>query len=160
MQTLDPKYTLVPNFKTKFLFDPSDVGLNFQVPAKTQYRRGLFQDLLSVVKDLNANAIDIVIDDIRHCSHLNLFDFLQKNQLGLFTSTSSMRLEPGKIAQLLRKLVLAKKYYAIPQMVFKADNPDTARQLIGTLEQRGCIEKRQALVFFEQAISRVPKSLI
>ncbi len=160
IKTLNPNYNTVPNFKTAFLFNPSDVGLNFQVPAKTQYRRGLFQDLLMVVKDLNANAIDIVIDDIRHCSHLNLFDFLQKNQLGLFTSTSLVRLEPQKIAQLLRKLVFAEKYYTIPQMVFKADNSDTARQLIETLEHKGCIKGKQALYFCEQAINRISKPFI
>jgi hypothetical protein len=155
MKSLNPNYNVIPNFKTKFLFNPQDVGERFEVASKTQYREGLFEDLFNITKRLNASAIDIVIDDIRHCSHLNLFKFLEEHKLGLFTSTSFMRLEPHKITQLLRKLVFAEKYYEIPQIVFKADNPDSARTIIETIEQQGHITQKQALQFCQQTIKRM-----
>lgn len=157
IKTLNPNYRVIPNFKTNFLFNPNDVGDNFQVASRTPYRHGIFEDLLKTVKDLQADSIDIVIDDIRYCSYPNLFQFLQEHQLGLFTSTSLLRLAPEKIGLLLRKLVFAEKFYQIPQIVFKADNPDTAREIIQNLEQRGHISHKQILHFCLEALKRMSK---
>ena len=113
MKGLDSSAAIVPVMKTTFLFGKDQVGSNFEVDPTALYRQGFLAELSVLINELRCRSVDIMLDDLRP----SLFDFLEKNHIGLFTSTSFLRTTVESLIPTLKVLVAQQKSRPLPTVI-------------------------------------------